>query len=285
MHVLNLPTDYPRPDRLSSDVALHTVRLPGPLVQQLKDLVDCENTTLVPLLLAAFQVFLYRYTGQEDILIGSPVTEPHPTDGTSGSCARWRVVHADLSEVSGAPPTFRTFFVQMYPQLADAAVDPLPLGELCAQLAIEPSPNHAPLFQAGWLHQSSNAALTDNVRLKYWREEVIHHSMPPLDIALLLEEIGSELTASFIYSTDLFSNATVARMAGHYQTLLAGIAADPDQSIALLPFLTPAERHQVLVEWIRPRLIIPVIGAFSSCLKRRWNTTQRPSPSSLESSN
>lgn len=254
--MLNLLTDHPRPGQLSSDLAIHTVRLPEPLVQQLKDLVDCENTTLAPVLLAAFQVFLYRYTGQEDILIGSPVIEPHHSTA-SGSCARWRVVRADLSGVAGAPPNFRTFFIQMYPQLVEVAVDPLPLGELCAQLAIEPSPNHAPLFQAGWLHQCSKVALTDNARLQYWREEVAHHPIPPLDIALLLEETGSELTASFIYSTDLFSNATVVRMAEHYQTLLAGMAADPDQSIALLPLLTPAERHQIVVEWNQTRTDYP----------------------------
>jgi amino acid adenylation domain-containing protein len=245
---LNLPTDYPRPSRLSSDVAMQTVALSETLVQQLKALVLCDDRALAPVLLAAFQVLLYRYSGQEDILISSPVAELHTTGGASGSYAGWMVVRADLSDVAGCAPTFRTLFLQTSRELVDAAVGPLPLGESCAQVAIGAGPGRAPLFQAGWLYRSGKAAPTGDARLPHWTG---------LEIALLLEETGSGLSASFIYSTDLFSSATVARMAGHYQTLLAGIAADPDRSIALLPLLTPAERHRIVVEWNQIRTDYP----------------------------
>lgn len=236
---LKLPTDYPRPGRLSSDVAVQTVALPETLILKLKALDLCDDRALVSVLLAAFQVLLYRYGGQEAIWIGSPVSEPHyPHPEGVGVSAGWMVVRADLSDVSGSPLSFRALLLETSRQLADVAAGPLPLGEPCAQ----------PVFQAGWLHRSAKAAPTGSTSLPHWMG---------LEIALLIEESGSGPSASFVYSTELFKSATIARMAGHYQILLTGIAADPDRSFALLPLLTPTERHRIVVEWNETRTDYP----------------------------
>ncbi len=240
---LDLPTDYPRPARLSPDVAIQAVVLPETLVGTLRAMDPGGDGTLTPVLLAAFQVLLYRYCGQETIWLGSPIAEPHepsPPEGRAGvgGGEGWRVVRADLPDIDGFPPSFRSLLRETSQELLNAELNPFLLGDSRTQ----------PVFQAGWLHRSGQAAPDKGAPLPCWMG---------LELALLLEEPRSGLSVSLVYSTDLFSCATIARMAGHYQALLAGIAADPDRTIALLPMLSASEQRQIVVEWNETRTDYP----------------------------
>ena len=99
--------------------------------------------------------------------------------------------------------------------------------------------------------------------------------MALLDLTLQIVSKDEELLCIFEYNTDLFEEATIKRMLGHFQTLLEGIVADPEQRLSRLPLLTEGERQQLLVEWNDSRTDYPRINVSTSCLKLRWSGLQR----------
>ncbi|MHB8524061.1 MAG: amino acid adenylation domain-containing protein, partial [Limisphaerales bacterium] len=246
---LDLPTDRPRPAVQTYRGATCRFALPPPLSAALKTLSRQENVTLFMLLLAAFKTLLHRYTGQEDILVGSPIAGRTriETEGLIGFFLNTLVLRTDLA----GDPTFRECLKRVRQVALDAyAHQDVPLEKLVDDLQPQRDLSRSPLFQILFILQ--------NTPLPPLKLEALKLTPIPLDtgtakfdLTLSLEETGDTLAGYAEYNTDLFEADTIRRLLGHFQTLLAGIVADPDQRLSRLPLLTDAERHQLLVDWNR----------------------------------
>jgi amino acid adenylation domain-containing protein len=245
--LVDLPTDHPRPAIQTYRGARESLMLSASLLQSLKALSQQEGVTLFMTLLAAFQTLLHRYTGQDDIVVGSPIAgRTHvETERLIGFFVNTLALRTDLS----GNPTFRELLGRVRKMAMEAyAHQDLPFEKLLQELKLERDLSRPPLFQV--LFNLENipikAVKTSSLSID---EFEFDSGASQFDLALEVIEKDEGLSCLLNYSTDLFDAATIERMLGHYQTLLEGIVADPGQRIGMLPLLTEAERHQLLVEW------------------------------------
>ena len=244
---LNLPTDRPRPAVRTHRGGCERLVLPSSLLQRLKDLSGEENVTLFMTLVGAFAVLLHRYASQDDIAVGIPVAGRTHVDTESliGLFLNTLVLRNDLS----GNPSFRELMGRIRETaLAAYAHQDLPFERVVQVLQPERDLSRAPLFQVMFNLESipGKAARPATLRID---EFVFESGVSQFDLALELVEQGDEMFCLMTYSADLFDAATIARMLGHYRTLLEGILSDPDERIGYLPLLTERERHKMLVEW------------------------------------
>jgi len=242
--VLELPADRTRPAVQSSRGASLSFQLPRTLSAALLQLARQENCTPFMLLLAAFNTLLYRYTGQTDLLVGTPMAGRNraETEGLIGFFVNTLVLRTDLS----GEPSFRQLLGRVREaSLGAAAHQDLPFEKLVEELQPERDLSRSPLFQVMFVLQ--------NVRLEAPARSELQLSpvgeapeIAKFDLTLFMSETAGELGGSFEYNTDLFEAATVERMAGHFGELLGAIAADPDRRVSTLPVLTEAEREALL---------------------------------------
>ena len=245
--VLELPSDRPRPAIQTFRGATTTLKLGADLTQRLNKLSQQEGATLFMTLLASFQALLYRYTNQEDICVGTTVANRHSREleALIGFFVNTLVLRTDLS----GNPSFRELLGRVR-HVAWEAYDrqDLPFDLLVAQLQPERNLSHTPLFQVMFVLEN---APMDAVELPGLSFSLL--DMPiataKFDLTLSMRQTEQGLIGKFEYNTDLFDAATITRMAGHFETLLSAIAANPQQPLCDLPLLTEAERHQLLVEW------------------------------------
>ncbi|MEG3973727.1 amino acid adenylation domain-containing protein [Microcoleus sp. herbarium8] len=247
--ILNLPTDRPRPPIQSFRGKTHIFRLDEKLINGLEEVTRTTGTTLYKLMLTAFFVLLYRYTNQEDILVGSPMLGRSGRDfkGVVGYFVNPAVLRASIS----GNLTFQDLLAQVSTQVKAAQKHqdyPFPL--LVEQLQPQRDPSRSPLFQVSFTWQKQRWCESGKgLGLKMEPYPLGHQRGASFDLDVMMMEMGEVLLAGWQYNTDLFDGATIARMAGHFQTLLEGIVTNPKQKISELPLLTPNERHQLLVEW------------------------------------
>ncbi len=197
--------------------------------------------------MAAFKVLLHRYTAEEDIVVGFPVAnrDRPELENLIGCFVNTLPLRSDLS---GAP-SFRALLAQLRAAMHGALSHrDLPFERLVEELPQQRDLSRNPLFQTMFTFQNR---LPAELRLAGVHAEPIDcdAGSAKFDLTLALGERDGRLLGSFEYSSDLFDRPTVDRMIGHYRTLLKGIAADPDRSIAALPLLTPAERKRILIDW------------------------------------
>ncbi len=246
---LELSTDRPRTPRASYQGARHEFEVPRPLMDQLRQLSQREGATLHMTLLAAFQTLLARHSGQEDFAVGLPIAgrQHAELEPLIGFFVNTLVVRTDLS----GQPTFRELLGRVR-RVSLEAYDhqDLPFEKLVEELNPERHLGRNPLFQVMFqlLESAGGDELAlpdlDVSRLTSVSERVRFD----LEMHLRMQSEGN-LRGTVVYSTDLFNVATIDRLVGHFQKLLDGIVADPDQKIAALPLLAEAERHRLLIEW------------------------------------
>jgi amino acid adenylation domain-containing protein len=243
--VLELPTDRPRPAvRIARGEQL-SWSLPASLSQALQDLSQAEGATLFMTLLAAFNVLLYRWSGQTDLVVGTPIAgrSQAATYDLIGCFVNTLVLRTKLA----GRMRFRELLRQVRELCLGAyAHQDLPFELLVDTLQPERSLSYTPLFQVMLvLHNTPQPAIV----LENMTIEPLEVATPTakFDLTLTLTETEAGLVGGFEYSSDLFDAATIARLAAHLETLLAGIVADPQQPIGLLPLLPEAERHELLV--------------------------------------
>lgn len=240
---LDLPADRPRPPIQTFRGAAYA--FPLSLHGALRDLVRQEGGTLFMVLLAAFEALLSRYTGQDDITVGTPIANRNraEVEGAIGCFFNVLALRTDLS----GDPTFRELLRRVH-RVAMGAYDrqDLPFERLVAELQPERDFSRNPIFQV--LFALQNVSPPEFHGLTVSPVEV-PTGTSKFDLTLTVEERPDGLAGNFEYSTDLFDAATVERMAGHFRTLLEGVAADPDAPLSRLPLLTQAERHRLLVSW------------------------------------
>jgi amino acid adenylation domain-containing protein len=258
--ILELPTDRARPPVQSYKGKTYAFTLSQELTQQLDALAKSEGATLYMTLLAAFQVLLYRYTGQEDILVGSPTTGRTQADfaGIVGFFVNQIVLRANLE----GNPSFVTFLSQVRKTvLAALAHQDYPFYLLVKKLQPIRDPSRSPIFQAYFvLQKQQQGELSDLIangdkgsRLNWGGLEIEPFEIPQMegqfDLTLELMEIRGSLSGVFKYNPDLYDETTIARMLGHFRTLLEAIVSEPQQCISQLPLLTQTEQQQLLIEW------------------------------------
>lgn len=254
--ILNLPTDYPRPAIQSYHGASQTLQIDPELTQALRDLARAENATLYMVTLAAWQILLHRYTGQDDILIGSAMAgrgQSHLAD-VVGYFVNPVVMRARFVD----NPTFQDFLQQVRTTALEAFTHqefPYPL--LVSRLQPKRDPSRSPLFQVDFtlqklppiaeqLKQANQTGSADALSMEPFD---LNEEEGQFDLSLHIFDEDDSLRAVFKYNTDLFAPATIRRMMGHFVTLLKGLIQAPHAHLGELPLLTQAECQQLLVDW------------------------------------
>jgi len=258
--ILDLPTDRPRPVVQTYRGASYTLAIDAAMTEGLRHLARAENATLYMTLLAAYQLLLHRYTGQEDILVGSAMAgrgQSHFAD-VVGYFVNPVVLRGRLA----GNPTFQAFLQQVRATaLAAFAHQEYPYPLLVARLQPKRDPSRSPLFQVDFTLQKLPPIAEQFRQASQQNDQDVLHLEPfdlaeeegQFDLGLHIFDEGETLRALFKYNTDLFAAATIERMAGHFQTLLTGILAKPQARLGELPLLTAAERRQLLVTWNETR--------------------------------
>ncbi|HEX6291073.1 MAG TPA: amino acid adenylation domain-containing protein [Herpetosiphonaceae bacterium] len=260
--VLNLPTDRPRPPVQTYRGGMHAFALSAALTRRIKALAEVERATLYTTLLAAFGVLLYRYTDQDDILIGSPTAGRNRAELASliGYFVNPIVLRARLA----GNPSFQSLLAQVRQTTLDAFEhQDYPFVTLVERLQPIRDLSRSPLFQVmfAWqkAHVRDHEGLTAfalgepgsrmNVGGLEFESLALEQRVAQFDLSLAMGEAHDRLAASLEYNADLFDAATIERMATHLTTLLDAIVADPTQPIADLPLLGADERAMLLDTW------------------------------------
>jgi len=245
--VLQLPTARPRPSVPSYQGAQRILLLPKALTQALKVLSKEEEVTLFMTLIAAFNAFLYRYTGQEDIIVGFLTAGRNQVkiEALIGYFVNTLPLRTDLS----GNPSFRELLNRVCDNVSEALThQDLPFEKLVEELRLPRDLSRPPLFQVLFILQNSPTTTLHLAGLSVTSSK-IHNGSSKFDLSMFIIEHDEQLRLELDYNTDLFNTETIAQMLEHFQVLLEGIVANPEQRLSDLPLLTPAERHQLLVEW------------------------------------
>jgi acyl-CoA synthetase (AMP-forming)/AMP-acid ligase II/acyl carrier protein len=253
---LNLPTSRVRPPVRTYSGASYGFKLHKDIVKQFREVVASGEATLYMGLLAVFQVLLHRYTGQDDILVGSPISSRSRTEFERivGCFFNAIVLRADFS--SGM--TFEEFLGQVREKVLGALDhQDYPSHLLAERLQPVRDPSRPPLFQATFILQKptgkDRSPISFEETLSPTQNGGLALSFIPIDkyhsrMELELEMIESDgsIYAWLHYNRDLFDAALIERMADHYRVLLEGVVAKPKQRVSNLPLLTPEEVQDLL---------------------------------------
>ncbi|MDZ8187534.1 MAG: amino acid adenylation domain-containing protein [Nostoc sp. ChiSLP02] len=240
--ILELPTDYPRPLEPTYQGARQSVVIPKSLTDALNALSHQEGTTLFMTLLAAFQALLFRYTEQEDILVGAPISNRHRSEleGLIGFLLNTLVLRTNLS----GSPSFR----QLLGRVREVALSgythqDLPFEKLVDALQIQRGLKQNPLISV-MFHLQNTPMPKLTVPGLTMNRLGIDNGTSKFDLYLELRETAAGISGNLEYSTDLFKAETIALMVEHFSTLLESIVSNPDQTISNLPLLTlPGNRQ------------------------------------------
>ncbi|MGJ5676043.1 MAG: amino acid adenylation domain-containing protein [Nostochopsis sp.] len=245
--VLELPTDYPRPAIETFRGSTYSFKLSEKLSFALNKFSQQQGSTLFMTLLAAFQTLLWRYTGNEDIVVGSPIANRNRAEieGLIGLFVNTLVLRTNLAG--------NLSFEELLKRVREVALgayahQDLPFELLVDQLQPERDLSHTPLFQVMFVLQNApmSALELSGLTLSFLESDT---NSAKFDLTLEMTETVDGLLGNLEYNTDLFEESSIQRMAGHLQTLLEGVVANPQQRLSELPLLTESERHQLLVEW------------------------------------
>ncbi|MEH2121103.1 amino acid adenylation domain-containing protein [Nostoc sp.] len=253
--VLNLPTDRARSPVQTFKGAQTKLVLSQTLTKELKNLSRQQGVTLFITLLTAFKTLLYRYTGQTDILVGSPIANRNRTEVESliGFFVNVLVLRTDLS----GDLSFQELLARVKSTALEAYVhQDFPFEKLVEELQPNRDLSYNPLFQVMFVLQNvpkPNLSLSD-VSVTY---EEGYNGTSKFDLTLFMEDSEQGLVTTCEYNTDLFNVDSITRMLGHFQTLLESIVSDPKKQISDLQLLTPSQVEQLLVEWNDTKIDYP----------------------------
>jgi amino acid adenylation domain-containing protein len=237
--VLELPADKPRPEVETHHGASVLFTLSEEMRAGLKNVSREESVTLFMTLLAAFNVLLSRYSGHQDIIVGTPVANRNraEVEGLIGFFSNTLALRVKPE----AGLSFRQLLQQVKEVCLGAyAHQDVQFEKLVEELGVERDLSRSPLFQVMFSLESTAGKAVELSSLKI-SPTVLDNETAKFDLSLGLFETERELTGAFEYSTDLFEAETVERMAGHFRTLLAAVIANPDARLSELPLLTPDE--------------------------------------------
>ncbi|AOX00333.1 hypothetical protein BJP34_13495 [Moorena producens PAL-8-15-08-1] len=274
--LLELPTDYPRPARQTFRGCRERFKLDSSLTQKLKQLSQKAGVTLFMTLLAAFDVLLCRYSGQTDIVVGSPIANRNQAEiePLIGFFVNTLVLRSDLS----GNPSFFDLLTQVRKTTLEAYThQDLPFEKLVEELQPERRLDSHPVVQVVFALQNAPRTDLDLPGLKAEAIKLDTGATREFDLELHLWDHPEGLSGLCLYSSDLFKTETIQRMLGHFQTLLQGVIAESSQAIGQLPLLTPAERQQLLVEWNQTQTDYPR----NTCVHQLFETQVQKTPDAI----
>ncbi|MFM6106645.1 MAG: amino acid adenylation domain-containing protein, partial [Sphaerospermopsis kisseleviana] len=245
--LLQLPTDRPRPVVQIYQGKTQTWGLNQDLTRKLQSLSGESGTTLFMTVLAAFATLLYRYSGQSDILVGTPIANRNRNEIESliGFFVNTLVLRTTFAD----NPSFGNLLAQVRDNTLQAYEhQDVPFEQIVEALQPQRSLSHSPLFQVmlAWENAPLSKLELPGVT---WCELAQESKIAKFDLTLTMRETDHGLVGEWEYDTDLFDGSTIERMAGHFQNLLMGIVENPQQAVGEIPMLNTEERHQLLVEW------------------------------------
>jgi amino acid adenylation domain-containing protein len=247
--LLELPTDHPRPAVQTFRGATERVQLPAEVLERLRALGRQEGATLFMVALSAFQALLSRYSGSEDVVVGSPIAgrEQSEVQGLIGFFVNTLVLRTDVS----GDPSFRELLGRVREVTLGAYENQeVPFEKLVAELQPERSLSHSPLFQVSFTLQDAPDSASGLAELGTERVDAGFASAK-FDLSLGVTETQGGLRCGLSYATDLFEHGTVVRLLGHLARVLEQVAADADVRLSELELLDEAERALVLEAWNR----------------------------------
>lgn len=245
--VLELPIAKPRPKQQSFTGKKQIFTLSLGLTNELKSLSQKQGVTLFMTLLAAFKVLIYRYTGQEDILIGSPIANRNrqEIEGLIGFFVNTLIIRTQLN--------YNQSFTELLKQVREVTLgaythQDLPFELLVEELQPQRNLSHTPLFQVMFSLQNApgNKLKLSGLDLEYLPLE---NNTARFDLSLSFTDNADGLVGELEYNSDLFTADSISRMLGHLEILLADIAGHSDKLISELSLLTPAEKTQIFSDW------------------------------------
>ncbi|MEW5925850.1 MAG: amino acid adenylation domain-containing protein [Gemmatimonadota bacterium] len=245
--LLDLPVDRPHPPVADPRGGQHTAQLDLAAARALRELGRREGATLFMTLLAGWQALLARYSGQEDVVVGSPVAgrTSLQVEGLIGMFVNTLVLRTDLS----GDPTARELIARVREGVLEAqAHQELPFERLVEELAPERSLRSTPLFQVLFALQNSHDQALRLGELEVDTIDVAPRSTK-FDLELSLSEHEGGIEVQVGYRASLFDAATAGRIARQLEALLAAMAADPDRRLSDIDLMGPGEREQVLGAW------------------------------------
>lgn len=275
--LLELPSDRPRPQVFSYRGARRRFRTNHTLTESLKRFSRREKKSLFGLFTAALKALLYRYAGNQDVSVGIPLAERDRPELQSliGFMLHTHVLRTKLS----GEMTFRELLarvqkgtLELYEHRA------APFDQVVRAVQPERNLSYSPLFQVmlNWRDREQDLSFIGMQGLRI--ESVLAESRTSkFDLTLTLTDMGDEIWMEVEYSTDLFDEARIARMIGHYQTLLEAVVTNPEQRLDELPLLTGPERNELLVEWNKTN----VDYATDVCLHELFERQVRRTPEAV----
>ncbi|HNJ40870.1 MAG TPA: amino acid adenylation domain-containing protein, partial [Acidobacteriota bacterium] len=252
--VLELPTDFARPPVQSFQGALRQISLSPELSNQIKLLARNEQTTLFVVLLAVFETLLYRYTGQDDVLVGTPVAGRTrcELEGLIGFFVNTLVMRARFEPGL----TFRQFVAQVRETVVSGlAHQDVPFEKLVEALQPDRDLTRTPVFQVVFVLQ--NAFNTPNLKRRFGSleiepveaENLNQAGFSKFDLTLIAREQAGSIRLGMQFNTELFRPETIDRMLKHLHQLMESAVTTPDLPLAVLPMLSQTELNQLLVQW------------------------------------
>ncbi len=271
---LQLPIDHARRDGRGSTSARESVLLDPALSASLKELSRREASTLYMTGLAAFSALLHRYTGQDDIVVGTPVANRRraETEPLIGFFINMLVMRTRMT----ARMSFRELLAQVRTVASGAfSHEDLPFEKLVSELAPVRDLNRNPLFQVTFAVNPSVTEADAPFELNVGETHTAR-----FDLEAHISERSDGLFLSLIYDTTLFEPVRVQRMLGHLEVLLRAAAANPDIRIGSLPLLMPAERGELTTDWNATAIAFPRDASVADLVERQ--VVERPDAIAVE---
>ena len=265
---LELPSDYPRRNEIRSyRGAQQTISLSADLTREIKRACQNEGVTLFMMLMAAYQILLHRYTGQDDIVIGTPIAgrQQQETERLIGLFINTLAIRLDLS---GAPTVREILERVKRVALGAYAHQDLPFERLVKELQPDRSLAHNPLFQVMFVLQGEEVLQLQlpGIKVEHFR---IDHDTANFDLTLDVVEKNGQLECKFEANADLFAPETIQRMMRHFANLVQDMVGHPAKAISQLNLLTGAEERQLLVDWNRTSTAYPAKQTISQLFEQQ----------------
>ncbi len=245
--LLELPFDRPRPAQQTFRGASRCFLLPAPLAERLREISKREGLTLFMTLLAGFQVLLNRYTGQEDLILGTAIANRTRAEmeGLIGFFVNTLALRTDLS----GDPTFLDLLRRVHRVTIDAYThQDMPFEMLVERLQVVRDMSRSPVFEVMLVLQNAPVAELKLSGLSI-RPIAIDSGVAKFDLALDMWEDESGINVKADYNTDLFEPETIVRMFGHFRRILEAAVANPGMRLSEFDLLSEVERCQLLIEW------------------------------------
>ncbi|MEI8021411.1 MAG: amino acid adenylation domain-containing protein, partial [Schlesneria sp.] len=268
---LELPVDKVRPIQPSGQGAIYEFRLNAPLTRQLRQLARDESVTLFTMMLAVFNVWLARHTGQTDIIVGTPLADRDRPEVQSlmGYFLNTLPIRTRLEE----NPRFRRVIRQIHQTLLDAySHAEIPFERLVELSVKERELGRHPIYQVMFVFLEESV---ENLQFgdAIGRLISLHTETSKNDLTLDIQANGDEWVCRMEYATDLFSQTLIERFAAHFQSLLKEISTSPEASIQQLPLLTESETKQFLKDWNQTSINFPNVQSIQDLFESQVQLT------------